>query len=295
MSIYSETYLTLRALGEREDLAAWAVDAEIQERAAKRRKEQAHKPQSPGRDEPEYTHERIPEMADNQTVTNDPYESANEATVRPRDYYGQIHIDAWFCILQKGVGKVSFDPQQHNVDQRCTAITMSMIPLPDMNITFKLERETIAESREWAGIILPSIKAAGIASVKDANGKFAKMQQVPTGRKYRTSTGEEREATTFKVLAFYSDEAACRQAYYAETGKAPDGSEPIPGFDDEPAKPAANIGAAKQFILAFAKQKNYDLDATREVCRQQPMITNAIDVDSDEFTQIVAEGMAQAA
>ena len=234
-------------------------------------------------------------MADNQTVTNDPYESANEATVRPRDYYGQIHIDAWFCILQKGVGKVPFDAQAHNVDQRCTAITMSMIPLAEMNITFKLERETIAESREWAGIILPSIKAAGIASVKDANGKFAKMQQVPTGRKYRTSTGEEREATTFKVLAFYSDEAACRQAYYAETGKAPDGSEPIPGFDDEPAKPAANIGAAKQFILAFAKQKNYDLDATREVCRQQPMITNAIDVDSDEFTQIVAEGMAQAA
>ena len=228
-------------------------------------------------------------------VTNDPYESATEATIRPRDYYGQVHIDAWFCILQKGTGKVAFDPQVHNVDQRCTAITMSMIPLAEMNVTFKLERETIAESREWAGIILPSIKAAGCASVKEANGKFAKLQQVPTGRKYRTGSGEEREATTFKVLAFFPDEAACRQAYYAETGKAPDGSEPIPGFDDEPAKPAANVGAAKQFILAFAKQKHFDIEATREVCRQQPMITNAIDVDSDEFTAIVAEGMAQAA
>ena len=234
-------------------------------------------------------------------VTNDPYESATEATIRPRDYYGQVHIDAWFCILQKGTGKVAFDPQVHNADQRCTAITMSMIPLAEMNITFKLEREIIAEGREWVEIVLPSIKAAGVASVKAADGRFAKLQRVPTGGKYRLKdangnrTGEEREAITFKVLAFFSDEAACRQAYYAETGKAPDGSEPIPGFDDEPAKPAANVGAAKQFILAFAKQKHFDIEATREVCRQQPMITSAIDVDSDEFTQIVAEGMAQAA
>jgi len=239
-------------------------------------------------------------MTDTQTATNDPYESANEATVRPRDYYGQLHIDAWFCILVKGTGKVLFDPQAHNVDQRCTAIAMSMIPLSDMNITFKLEREMIAEGREWAGIVLPSIKAAGVASVKSASGKFAKLQQVPTGRKYRANSGEEREATTFKVLAIYESEEACRQAYYADTGKALEtSSEPIPGFDtpapNEAPKPAANLGAARQFILAFAKQKNFNLDATREVCRQQPMITNAIDVDSDEFTQVVAEGMAQTA
>jgi len=174
---------------------------------------------------------------------------------------------------------------------------MSMIPLPEMNITFKLERGLIAESREWAGVVLPSIKAAGVASVREANGKFAKLQQAGTGRKYRTPAGEEREATTFKVLAIYESEAACRDAYYAETGKAPDadGSEPIPGFEEAPAKPAANSNAAKQFITVFAKQKKYDIEATRAICRQQPIITSAIDVDSEEFTAIVAEAMAAAA
>lgn len=237
----------------------------------------------------------------NPNIPTDPYESATSAILRPRDYYGQLHIDAWFCILVKGTGKVLFDPQQHNPDQRCTAINMSMVPLPEMKITFKLEREMIAESREWAGVVLPSIKAAGVASVRDLTGRFAKMQQVPSGRTYRKkdtdgkATGDEREATTFKVLAIYDSEAACRQAYYAETGKAPEADEPIPGFDDAPAKPAGQITAARQFIGVFAKQKGYDLEATRALCRQQPVITKAIDVDSDEFVAIVAEAMAAAA
>ena len=244
-------------------------------------------------------------MTDTQspTRTDDPYEAADNAVIRPRDYYGQLHIETWFCVLVKGVGKVLFDATQHNADQRCTAVDMSMIPLPEMAFTFKLERTMIAESREWAGVVLPSIKAAGVTSVREASGKFAKMQQVPSGRKYRAkdqsgnATGDEREATTFKVLAIYPDEAACRAAYYAETGKAADadGSEPIPGFENAPAKPAANSGAAKQFIAVFAKQKGYDLEATRTLCRQQPIITNAVDVDSEEFTAIVTAAMVAAA
>jgi hypothetical protein len=285
-------------------LAAFVADAEIAARTTRRF--HSSKRANPERDEPEY-HEHlkgtVTEMADvqNPSASSDPYESANDATVRPRDYYGQLAIDAWFCKLVKGQGKVAFDPQVDNPDQRCTALTMSMLPLAEMNIRFELKRETIAESREWAGIILPSIKAAGAPSVREANGKWAKMQQVPSGRKYRAKdanghpNGEEREATTFKVLAIYADEAACRQAYYAETGKVPDDVEEDIDMGPVAAKPAANVSMARPFVVAFAKQFNWDVAKTREACRQQPIITNAIDVDSDEFTQLVAEAMAQAA
>ncbi|HOR01540.1 MAG TPA: hypothetical protein PLJ35_22225 [Anaerolineae bacterium] len=231
-------------------------------------------------------------------VLDDPFDTASKATLAPRDYYGQIQMDAWYCVLVKGKGKVPFDAAQHNVDDRRTAITIALLSLPEQNIQFELARDLIAESREWAGIVWPSLKALGLNSTREAQGKWAKMQQVPSGRKYRNVAGEEKEATTFKFLALYESEEACRAAYLAETGRSSGGN----GSNGQgtPAtvssSPSNNgdhaLKIALPFIQAFARKEQYDLERTKAACRSQKIITDAIDVDSPEFVQIVAEAMA---
>ncbi len=232
-------------------------------------------------------------MATNPIQIDDPFETASNVTLRPRDYYGQIQIDAWHCVLVKGQGKVPFDPQQHSVDNRRTAITISLLPLAEQNIQFDLARDLIAESREWAGIIWPSLKALGLTSAREAQGKWAKMQQVPSGRKYCNTAGEEKEATTFKFLALYPDEATCRAAYLAENGKSGNGNGPSASTPTSttPSNSDHALKVAIPFIQAFAKKEQYDLERTKAACRSQAIITKAIDVDSPEFAQIVAEAM----
>ena len=242
-----------------------------------------------------------------QTPVDDPFESAGKATLAPRSYYGEVQIDCYYCILEKGKGKLVFDAQQHSTDQRRTAIKISLLPLAEQNVQFALERDTVAESREWAGIIWPSAKALGLSNPRELNGKWAKMQQVPSGRTYRNAKGEEKEATTFKFLALYGSEAECRAAYMADGGGQTPLNPPADGGTGNghgapatngasAAAPAGNgksaLDVARPFIAAFAKQNQYDIEATRKACRAQAIITRAIDVDSDAFVQLVAEAMA---
>jgi len=65
-------------------------------------------------------------------------------------------------VLERGIGKVEFDPQMHSQDQRRTAIDITVRPLVEMGLTFDLTRNMIAESREWASFVLPSIRDLGI-------------------------------------------------------------------------------------------------------------------------------------
>lgn len=219
---------------------------------------------------------------------DDPFDAASNATLAPRSYYGQVQIQAWFCVLVKGTGKVVYDPGQHRAEDRKTAIDISLLPLAEQNVRFDVARSMIAESREWAGVVWPSLKALGITSAREANQRWVKMQQVPSGRTYRNAKGEEKEATTFNFLALYANEDACRAAYFADGGTVA----------DAPAEDAGGNGnndhdlqVAIPFIKAFAKQQGFDVEKTKVLCKAQTIITKAIDVDSPEFAQIVADAM----
>lgn len=136
------------------------------------------------------------------------------------DYFGQVKIDTYFAVLVKGMGKVPFDAGQHNADQRVTAIDMQIIPLAEMNISFEISRNLIAESKEWASIVLPSIKALGI-SARELNNKWVHVTRKPTGSTYTSKRDNQQyPETTFEFLAVYPDEAACRAAYQAAGGSA---------------------------------------------------------------------------
>ena len=227
----------------------------------------------------------------NTAVMDDPFDSATNPTLRPREYYGQLAVDAYFAKLIKGTGKVPWDPQADSVDNRVTAVNISLIPVAAAHLSFKLERNMIAESVEWAKIVWPSLRAQGVQSAKSADGIWVKLVQESTGRKYRTKSGEEREASTFKILAVYPDQAACEAAYYATQG-----AEDVAAAEAvAAAQPAVDTRAketAKQFIIALAKQHHGNMDAVKRTVAMIPMITAAYDLESTEFAEIVMENAA---
>lgn len=223
------------------------------------------------------------------TATQDPFQSATEATVPSATYYAQIQCDAWFCVLVKGQGKVVFDPQQHPIEQRRTAINLSLAPITEQQVQFPLVREMIAESVEWAKIVWPSARALGVTSARELHGKWAKVEIVGTGRKYTNKQGEEKEGTTFKFVALYPDENAARAAYQAG-GQA---SEATP---TQPAAPAAGSNGnskERETALAFLKvlvpQWGLDLDKVAAGIANNPVIARHFTAQSPEVIQLMAE------
>jgi hypothetical protein len=226
-------------------------------------------------------------------TTQDPFESATDATLPSAVYYAQVQCDAWFCALVKGQGKVVFDPNVHPIDQRRTAINLSLAPIAEQTVQFPLVREMIAESVEWAKIIWPSARALGITSARELHGKWAKVEIVPTGRKYTNRSGEEKEATTFKFAALYPDEAAARAAYLAG-GQA---TEPTPA--STPSTPAPTNGAPattnpkeRETALAFLKvlvpQWGMDFDKVAAGIASNPVIARHFTVQSPEVVELMA-------
>lgn len=150
------------------------------------------------------------------TQVLDPIEAADNATLAPREYFGQVLVDTWFCALVKGVGKVPFDPAQHQ--KRFTAIKIDVVPLPESGITNPIAREMIAESKEWVSYTLASLRALNVRTA-DIKNRWARVTFVPTGDHYKNAAGEDKEKTALKFLAIYMDEATCRAAYESEYGK----------------------------------------------------------------------------
>ncbi len=152
----------------------------------------------------------------------DPFAAASDpAVITPNyDLYGMVEISAYACHLQKGVGKVPFDPTNPD-HKRMTAIQVFIQPLPEIEVKYPktLEMDWIGEFPTWAKITLPSIKAAGFENVREINGKYARVTRVdsldkPYDKKDKDGnpTGEKGVKKTFKFVEFYDTEDACRAA-----------------------------------------------------------------------------------
>lgn len=221
------------------------------------------------------------------TQAVDPFDSATEARIPSAAFYCQVQCDAWFCVLVKGQGKVVFDPAQHPVEQRRTALNISLAPIAEQQVQFPLVREMIAESVEWAKIVWPSAKALGINSARELDGKWARVEIVPTGRKYKNQAGEDKDATTFKFAALYPDEAAARAAYAA--GGQPDGATPAAA-----AAPANGSSNAKEretayaFLKVLVPQWGADLDKVAAGIAANPVIARHFSIQSPEVIELVA-------
>lgn len=227
-------------------------------------------------------------------VTNDPYKSANEAeySPRPRTYFGQIETDVWFCFLQKGQGKVLFDVNQHPQEQRRTAITISILPLPGSPITEPVKREMIAESEEWAKHVKPSLRTLNL-DLRGVNKKWAQVQLVPTGRKWTDKDGVEHAATTFAFKAIYQTEDACidaaNQFFYPDRSEAPSNTAPTPGNGGTPPSTSnPERDTAAKFLPALVKAANGDITKLAELIAKAPVVAKHFTIESPEVAALIA-------
>lgn len=233
----------------------------------------------------------------------DPFETLDNPQLVSPEFYGQMKLDVYFCILEKGVGKVDFDPNKHALDQRRTAIKLMLIPLPEHNAKYDIMRDQIAESKEWAGLVLPSIKSLGLASVRELQDKWVKISFQPTGRSYTKTdpnTGETvtKDASTFKFLALYPNKEACRAAYQAERGSNGNGHEQASGNGSQA---AGNTGAtatspvakeketALKFVKALVAKHNGAEAPIGAAIAAMPLLAKHFTVESPEVQQLINE------
>ena len=212
------------------------------------------------------------------------WNQAQNAQPPSSTYFGQVTFDLWACALVKGVGKVPFDSNMHKPEQKRTAIDIIITPLPSSNVTFDVERSVIAESREWAGIVLPSIKALGIEA-KDLHEKWVRYEMVSTGRTYEAKdaggnlTGEMRQATTIKFLAVYQtlEEAeVAATAQYGGNGK----QETLAVMDNDRQK-------AAQFLPYFVQKSQGNLTELAKSLAENPFLAKHFTVDSPEVIALL--------
>ena len=238
------------------------------------------------------------------TQINDPFAMAEDPQEikYSNEYFGQVGLDVWFCVLEKGVGKVPFSEQEHSIDKRLTAITMGIIPVPASGLAFSVDRDYIAEFREWNAITLPSIKKLGV-SIRELDGKFAHVKLTETGETYTNSQGETKEKTAFEFLAIYDTLEACEAAYTAKRGS---GAQPTASQTAPRATVAATAGngnkdrdAALKFLEVAVKSTckgMTDLEQAREAVAAQiakmPLINKHFTVDSPETMNFMAEALA---
>ena len=236
----------------------------------------------------------------------DPMDTLDDPQLASPEYFGQIKVVSWFCVLQKGVGKVDFDPQVHALDQRRTAVKIGLVPLSEHNAQYEIFRDHIAESKEWAGIVLPSIKSLGI-SAKELHDKWVKLTFQTVGRTYTKTdpnTGETvtRDATTFKFLALYPNEEACRAAYHAEHGGNGNGhaqAQVVTPTAQAQTPPTNGNGTndngskeretALKFVKALVTQTAGNRDELAKRIAAMPLISKWFTVDSPEVFELMAE------
>jgi hypothetical protein len=223
-----------------------------------------------------------------QTVVVDPWESAENPVFRASEYWGQINIEMWYCVLEKGVGKILFDAQVHDVNNRRTAIEMILLPLAEQNISFEVSRSTIAESADWAKIVLPSIKDLGL-SPRDLNNKWVKLRYKGTGRTYKKD-GQEKENTTFEFLKVFSSEAECRADFT--------GGEVTPTVSTDPNdKEKTTALAFLKVIVDGAAKGQSDLETIRSTVSKNiqayPVVAKFFTVDSPETAEFIMQAMAK--
>ena len=250
-------------------------------------------------------------MATPEPTVIDPFDAATNAKAPSAEYFGEIVLDAWSCVLEKGVGKRPFDAMSDDPARRSTAVDIIILPIADANVRFNIERKLIAESKAWTNITWPSLQKLGLVNAREAKGRYCKVKLAPTGRTWDKKdqsgalTGEKGEETTFEFIELFADEAACIAAYHGRNGHQPEAAagNPAPvapvavasaGPAEDPAKKTA-LTFAKAIVtnLARAEKDLFILQGKiAEKIAAMPMISQFYTADSPEIVQLIAEALA---
>ena len=248
-----------------------------------------------------------------ETKEFDPFAEAMNPKQRSFDLWGKVELSAWVGALVVGQGRVPFN-KDDPTHSPLTMIDIYIQPLMEIDVKYPktLEDHTIGEFLPWINITLPSIKETfkaltghEIGTAREVNGLYAHIKRIKTGEKYdkkdRTTgqpTGEKAEKTTFKFIALFSDENACRADYIAVNGEpAPKGNgHNVPTTDPIVAPEDAERTTAYAFLKAIvtnaAKGKAAWNEAKESVAlalTQYPTVAKYYTADSIETGQLITE------
>lgn len=189
----------------------------------------------------------------------------------PRHYFGEIAIvDDFDCILERGRGKVPFDPSFHRPEQRLVALKLKLVCTKADGSTYDLDQDDITSGSKHK-VTLASLKELGVTTRSDLRGlvgKWAQAVRVETGRTYTAtkgaSQGQQVAETALKFLALYDDAEACKAAeaqfYTPRSGGATDGRnvpQPVTAADTGSAPVIARDALIATLpALVMAAQKN---------------------------------------
>lgn len=233
------------------------------------------------------------------TVILDPFQAAAQATEiqYSNDVYGQIEIDAWFVVLQKGAGKVPYDEGVHPAGQRRTAIRVNITDIGGNNYT----REFIGEigTDGWLKKTKPSLDALGVTDLRAFSGAWVHAVMEPFGE-YTDSSGNKKQRTAPVVKQIFRTQADCEAAAQGNTddaqmdwtAPAANGNGAAPANDGEKAIALAFLPA---IVKGCVRGNGVDAAALDAAIKGNPILAKHFTMASPEVAQAMAAALAEPA
>lgn len=218
-----------------------------------------------------------------------------------KTYFGKVQIAVSFISLIKGQGRVPWEPNQLTPDgkptRKNTGIDIHLVCKAKDGTEYSVDRNYIAEFGDWPDMLLPNLKAIGIMSLQELNGKFAQVELVENGETYTNRAGELKKKTTFKFVKTFGTEAelnAAREALFGGNGSSP---APAPTAQAAPAASAnPEKATAERFLKPYVdnamRQASNDVMKARDLLApmlaKQALLAKYFTVDSPEVVALMA-------
>lgn len=187
-----------------------------------------------------------------------PWKIAGTEPTNTREYYGKVDVDCVLMVFpgEKGSGQrpVVYDPNEHGNKQPFAQITITLDPLPEMQLANLTTKNWQSYNADWLKITMPSIRKLGFVDSDGAcdlekfNGSWVKFQFVPGFQKNKDP--EKPNYKTMEFLKLYKNEAECRNAYLAENGS--NAEKPVPHTEPKSETNEA-VASALKFVRSIAE------------------------------------------
>lgn len=223
---------------------------------------------------------------------------------RDRHYFAEIvTVDDWDCVLEKGRGKLPFDPSFHRPEQRRVNISIVFACTKKDGGTYELKQDDIASGSKHK-VLLGSLDGLGVATrpqLRALVGQFAEVVRVPTGQKYQAKkdsadgsirAGDMVPETALRVLRLFPTAEAARAAeteFYtpkADKYSVGDGRN-VPQPLEQPALDAAARTALLATLPVLWQAAGQKADTLKGMLAVNPQYAaNGITMDCDEVAQL---------
>lgn len=241
------------------------------------------------------------------TANHDPLFSDKPAP-RNRSLFGQIlSIEIADVRFKKGIGKIPFNPQTDNPNDRRTAITFRLLCKTRDGSVYYKELDDVSYGKKWAKT-RASLMKLGITTrdqILALRDRYAHIKLVPSGGKYQAKrdaadgsfkAGDMLDEMTWEFETFFDSEAEMEAKLAELRAKYENTSAPTPSIPSTPSDPTTAVATATiptgldgskiVALQAILGTVNNDPKAFEERIKSMPFIAT---VDSPEFRYVMSQ------